>query len=360
MESALERIDFDAVKQRFDAYWRREVPGRPLIGITCPRDDAKPTDYPVPDTVEARWTDVGYQCDRARHQIENTAYFGEALPVFMPDIGPDSFSAFLGGELVFLDDQTSWVRPFVDDLGGYVPAFDPGGKWWRRICDLLDAVCEIAKGNFLVGIPDLHGGGDALAAVRHPDKLALDLYDEPAEVKRLMPALTRIYREVFEEYHRRASRVQDGSTTWIHVYSRGSFTALQNDFSGLISPAMFAEFFLPEVEDLAGWLDNSLYHLDGPTALGNLPWLLDVKELDGIQWVPGAGAKPMSEWTDVCAQVLEAGKCLHISCGAHEVECILSVLPHEGLFIRTHCSTEAEARRLLRSVEGRFARPPRP
>lgn len=353
MESALERIDFEGLRQRFDAYWRREVPGRPLVAITCPRDHGTPRDFPVPDTVEGRWTDIQYQCNRARWQVENTAYVGEALPMFMPNIGPDSFSAFLGGELAFLDDSTSWVRPFVDDLADYVPVFDPANKWWRHMCDLLDAVCETAEGRLLVGIPDLHGGGDALAAARHPDKLALDLYDKPDEVKRIMPILTRIYKEVLEDYFRRTSRVQDGSTTWIPAYSRGGFTALQNDFSGLISPEMFVEFFLPEIEELGRWLDNSLYHLDGPTALGNLPHLLGVDELDGIQWVPGAGAGPMSEWTEVCRQVLEAGKCLHVGCGAHEVEYLLSVLPHEGLCIQTHCSAEAEGRELLERIEAR-------
>jgi len=356
VESALERIDFEAVKERFDAYWRRQVPGRPIVAITCPREGRRPMDFPVPETLEQRWTEVEYQCNRAKWQIENTTYLGEALPTFMPNIGPDSFTAFLGGDLAFLDDATSWVRPFVDDLGDFEPAFDRSNEWWRRICALTDGICEIAEGNFLVAIPDLHGGGDALAAARHPDRLALDLYDKPNEVRRIMPALTEIYKEVFDDYYARILRVHEGSTTWIRAYSRGKYTALQNDFSGLISPQMFVEFFLPEVEELAGYLDNSIYHLDGPTALGNLPHLLAVDALDGIQWVPGAGALPMSRWVNVCGQVLEGGKCLQIGCAPQEVEHFLSVLPHEGLFIQTRCGSEAEGRDLLRRTERHFSR----
>jgi 5-methyltetrahydrofolate--homocysteine methyltransferase len=357
MSYPLKLIDFERVKECFDAYWRREIPGRPLVGITCPRQDARPPEFPVPDTVERRWTDIEYQCSRARWQMENTVYLGEALPVFTPNLGPDSFSAFLGAELRFLDEHTSWVRPCVDDLAEYTPLFDRSNKWWRHMCELVDAVCEAAEGRFLVGVPDLHGGGDALAALRHSDRFALDLYDKPDHVKRVMPGLTAIYKEVFADYASRISRVQDGCTTWLRAYSRGTYTALQNDFSGLISPDMFVEFFLPEVRELSGYLDNSLYHLDGPIALGNLPHLLEIVELDGIQWVRGAGSKPMSQWGDVCRQVLDAGKCLHIECAPEELDHLLRTLPHEGLFVDTGCPNESEGRKLLRHVEDEFGRP---
>ncbi|MGD2175865.1 MAG: hypothetical protein PVJ27_10720 [Candidatus Brocadiaceae bacterium] len=354
MPSPLERINFGQIKRRFDAYWQREVPGRPLVGISAPRDDRQEPDFPVPDTVEGRWLDVDYQVNRAVWRTGSTAYVGEALPMFMPNLGPDSFAAFLGAELQFLDDGTSWVKPCVEDLTGYAPTFDQENRWWRKMRDLVDAVCEAARGRFLVGIPDLHGGGDALAAIRHPDRLALDLYDSPGEVKRIMRALTDIYRQVFDEYVGRISRVQDGCITWITAYSRGSFTALQNDFSGLISPDMFVEFFLDDIRRLAEYLDHSIYHLDGPIALGNLPHLLELEALDGIQWVPGAGGGRMSEWVDVCRRVLDAGKCLFIGCPPEELEYLLEELPHEGLYVGTGCPTEQEAQKLLARVEARF------
>ncbi len=350
MRAPLERIDLEGIKQQFDAYWRREAPGGPLVAVSCSRTDAEPPDFPVPETVEGRWTQTEYLCNRARWQAENNVYLGVAFPMFLPNIGPDSFSAYLGAELQFLDDATSWVRPCVDKLADYTPVFDRANKWWRHMCELLDALCEVAPGNFLIGMPDLHGGGDALAALRHPDKLALDLYDVPEEVERIMVVLTGIYKQVVDEYSARISRVQQGSTTWLQAYSRGKYTALQNDFSGLISPAMFVRFFRPEVEELAAYLDNSLYHLDGPAALGNLPHLLEVDELDGIQWEPGVADRPMSRWVEVCRQVLEAGKCLQIGAAFDEVPYLLSRLPHQGLFITTWAATESDGRELLRQI----------
>ncbi|MEM2961168.1 MAG: hypothetical protein QXU67_06140, partial [Candidatus Bathyarchaeia archaeon] len=117
-------------------------------------------------------------------------------------------------------------------------------------------------------------------------------------------------------------------------------------------PKMFQDLFLEEdVIRLSKYLDNSIFHLDGPMALGNLDALLQVESLNGIQWVPGAGAEPMSKWVEVCNKILDAGKCLQISCSPNEVLFLLSKLKHNGLFISTSCSSEREAFNLLRKVK---------
>jgi 5-methyltetrahydrofolate--homocysteine methyltransferase len=64
---------------------------------------------------------------------------------------------------------------------------------------------------------------------------------------------------------------------------------LSSDFSYLIGPAMFDEFVKPGLADSCRRLPHSFYHLDGPGQLAHLDSLLAIAELDGIQWVPGAG-----------------------------------------------------------------------
>ena len=59
----------------------------------------------------------------------------------------------------------------------------------------------------------------------------------------------------------------------------------------------------------------------------------------------------MSEWLDVCRKILDADKCLQISCAPEEVDFLLSNLKHEGLFISTHCRTEKEAYDVLKIAE---------
>ncbi len=351
MRSYLEEVDFEKIKQRFDAFWKKEIIDRPLISIKAPRRRQKKRNFPVPDSPEKRWTDMEYILNKIELYFENTLFLGDAIPFYMPDIGPDSFTAYLGGDLIFKDENTSWIKPFVGDLSEYNPVLSRNNKWWRFMDTLVDTVCEEAKGSFLVGTPDMHGGADSLAAARGASKLSLDVYDKPEEVKRVMRRLTGIYYEVFNWYYEKTSQVQEGSITWLPAYSRGKYAALANDFSGLVSSKMFEELFLYEIKEFSEYLENSIYHLDGPCALGNLDSLLAIDTLDGIQWVPGAGAKPMREWTGVCSKVLDSGKRLQISCQPDEVEFLLSKLKHGGLFLSTYCRTEKKAYELLKRVK---------
>ncbi|MFB0562501.1 MAG: hypothetical protein ACETWM_14945 [Candidatus Lokiarchaeia archaeon] len=351
MRSYLDEVDFETIKQRFDAFWEREIHDRPMIYITAPVDEPNLWDFSVPESMEEKWTSIEYVLYKIELTFENTLYLGDAIPYYMPNIGPDSFTAFLGANLVFKDEGTTWAEPFLDDLSSYDPVLNEDNKWWRFMVDLIDAICEVSEGNFLVGVPDLHYGGDSLVATISAQNLMKSLFKEPEEVKRLIKKLTDICTNVFETYYKKISSVQEGSITWIPAYSRGKYFALQDDFSGLVSPKMFKEFFLEQQEKLSKQLDNSIFHLDGPMALGNLDLLLKVESLDGIQWVPGAVSKPMSEWIDVCNKVLEADKCLQIHCEPHEVEFLLSKLKHEGLLLSTYCKSKKEAQSILKLVE---------
>lgn len=351
MRSYLDEVDFETIIQRFHAFWKREVLDTPLIHITAPRTKQKKMEFPIPRSMEDRWTSIEYVLKKMELYLENTVFLGDAIPRYLPNIGPDSFTSFLGANLTFRSEETSWAEPFLEDLSDYDPVLDEDNQWWKFMNRLIDAICEVAEGNFLVGIPDLHYGGDSLSATVGAQRLIRHLFREPEVVEKLTGRLTDICITVFESYYEKISRVQKGCITWIPAYSRGRYFALQDDFSGLLSPEMFREFFFEEQERLSRHLDNSIFHLDGPIALRNLDILLEIKSLDGVQWVPGAGAKPMSEWIDVCAKVLNAGKCLQISCSPDEVQFLLSKLKHDGLFLSTQCSTEKEARTLLKMAE---------
>ena len=65
----------------------------------------------------------------------------------------------------------------------------------------------------------------------------------------------------------------------------------------------------------------------------------------------GAGKPSPLHYADVLKKVQTAGKNLHITIPAEEVEHALSFLSARGLFIQASTQTEAEARALLKSAE---------
>ncbi|MAG13144.1 MAG: trimethylamine corrinoid protein 2, partial [Spirochaetales bacterium] len=76
------------------------------------------------------------------------------------------------------------------------------------------------------------------------------------------------------------------------------------------------------------------YHLDGPGALRHLDALLDIKELDAVQWVPGAGNEGFSRWIDVYKKIQAAGKSMQItSLQISEIALMFENLRPEGVYI---------------------------
>jgi hypothetical protein len=118
----------------------------------------------------------------------------------------------------------------------------------------------------------------------------------------------------------------------------------------MIGPQMFREFFQDIIREEAAFLDRAIYHLDGPGAIRHLDALCEIKEIDAIQWVPGEGQPPMSDWIGLLKQIQEKGKGLHINCASHEVRPIVESLRPEGVIICTGTESPEAADALVKEV----------
>jgi hypothetical protein len=72
--------------------------------------------------------------------------------------------------------------------------------------------------------------------------------------------------------------------------------------------------------------------------------------LDSIQWVPGAGAPPASEWIPLLRRIQAGGNLVQTYCEPWEVEVLLTELVPEGLLLTTTAPSEEEARDLPKHV----------
>lgn len=91
---------------------------RVCLQVTAPRAepwDAKSSPIPEPADLYEWWTNVEYVIESTADRIRRTFWGGEAFPLFFPNLGPDAFAAFFGGELQFVDPWTSWVPPLITD-----------------------------------------------------------------------------------------------------------------------------------------------------------------------------------------------------------------------------------------------------
>ena len=160
-----------------------------------------------------------------------------------------------------------------------------------------------------------------------------------------------LWIKVYDRFYEIIRDSAQGSTCWFNLWSPGKFYASQNDFSYMISTEMFEKLFIPTIRKQTDFLDHSVFHVDGIGAFNHVGVLCELANLQAFQILPGAGKPSPLHYMDVLKQVQAAGKNLHISIPASEVETALSELSAQGLFIATSCKTEQEARDLLAKAE---------
>lgn len=99
-----------------------------------------------------------------------------------------------------------------------------------------------------------------------------------------------------------------GYTCWATMLSQKPYYVLQNVFSAMISSEMYDDFYLPILKKECEAIPRTIYHLDGPGAVRHLDSILTVEELDGVQWINGAGAAGLDQWPDIYKKIIGAGK----------------------------------------------------
>jgi hypothetical protein len=307
--------DFDEVKQRWNAFWNDEVLDRPVVCARAPKDNSR---KPVNITGARYWNacsgNYETQLNLLDEWAEQTHFLGDFVPHFSPDHGPDQFGAWMGSELKFSPDntETNWAEPVLKDWESFLPvSLKEENPVWQSVLEYSRLLKKRGEGKYIVGMADLHSHMDAFSALRHPDKLCIDLYDVPELVKEGCAQARAMYQPIYEKlYEAGGMSKETGTIGWLPLWCEGKTAAVQCDFSVFLSNDMWREFVLPGIEEEIACLDRCFYHLDGKQQLIHLDDLLALPGLDGIQWVPGAGQPEMFEpcWRDVLKKVLSADK----------------------------------------------------
>ena len=331
MELSL-KPDFDEAVERLEAWWHCEIIDRACIQFTGPRQSQQPVPHVSHSTVRERWFDVEFQVERAAAELAGRVYHGEAFPAYVPNLGPEVCATLYGTELEY-SEGTSWSIPRDLDweaVTAWRPDFE--NPYWRTLREMVSLSLERGAGHFLTGQIDMHTNADLLAALKDPADLCVDLIDCPGHVKAANDHLASFYPVTYDCFHNTIAEAGIGSTTWMRYYHSGRAYAVSCDFSALIGPEMFQEIFLPSILDEIRYLDRSCYHLDGPGTIPHLDALLAIPELNGIQWVYGAGSGPATRWLDLYRRIQDAGKCIEVAVGSpSEIEYLLDHLKPGGL-----------------------------
>jgi hypothetical protein len=347
--------DYDRSKQRIDAFWEREMIDRPVVqfGLAKPPHER----VPLPDAHHAtpaeRWLDAEFQAEWKAASLSNQVYLGDTMPVAWPNLGPEVFSALYGCPIHFGDYGTSWTEPILHDWGEADQVqLDLSSPYLEVLHEMTDALLEVGRGKFIVGMTDWHPGGDAIAALRDPQNLAIDMLTHPQDIKALLARIEADYLYIYDVFYTKLRDAGQPISTWTPLVCDDKFYVPSNDFSIMVSKEMFDEMFLPGIVRECQFLDRSIYHLDGPGALRHLDSLLSIPELDALQFVPGAGSEGYHRWVEVYQRAQKAGKGIQVNCTIDELDLIMDTLDPRGVFLSVRDVPSREcAQAMLRQLE---------
>jgi hypothetical protein len=277
---------------------------------------------------------------------------GDSLPRAFPNLGPDYFPALYGGEINF-EDRTSYIKPFLADWADADRLIlSTEHPYWKKMEELYEAFLHVGKNSFYTGWPDLHQGADCLVGFRGPQKLAMDLFDEPEAIARMLERVSADFFNVYEHYYQKLTNAGQPSTSWTGIVSTRKWHVPSNDFSYMIGPEQFDDFFLEGLREECNYMEATVHHLDGTGCLRHLDSLLGIESLNAIQWIWGAGQGDVTDWMEVFKKVQAAGKGLQIyAIYPHHLDLLMEQLKPEGLWLQIcGATTEEEGEFLLKKI----------
>ena len=104
-----------------------------------------------------------------------------------------------------------------------------------------------------------------------------------------MQQINDIYFKVFDELYDIIREGDEMAFCYFSSWAPGKMSKLQSDISTMISQDDYRRFVQPFIREQCQKIDYTLYHLDGVGAMHHLPALLEIEELNAIQWTPGVG-----------------------------------------------------------------------
>jgi len=319
------------------------------------QEGVKPhADIPAPPPyrdLNQRWFDPQWRAEYLDWYVAHSSLMADMLPVANTQLGPGSLAAILGGVFEGGED-TIWIHPdpnYSDDI-----VFNPQHPNYLLHKELLKACKAKAQGHYYVGMPDLMEGLDVLAAIKGTDKVLLDTVMQPEVLEHQMQQINDIYFQVFDELYDIIREGDEMAFCYFSSWAPGKMSKLQSDISTMISVDDYRRFVQPFIREQCQKIDYTLYHLDGVGAMHHLDALLEIKELNAIQWTPGVG-EPQGgspKWYDLYKKILAGGKSI-MACWVtlDELRPLLDNIGGDGVHIEMDFHNEQEVEQAMKIVD---------
>jgi hypothetical protein len=311
-----------------------------------------PKPAPAKD-LQQLWFDPAWRSENLHYQLSRSSFKADILPVANTHLGPGSLAGILGAELDGGED-TIWIR-HREDFGDEI-VFDENNRWWKLHLDLVKACRAKADGRYYAGMPDLIEGLDTIAGLKGPEATLLDMMLEPEKVEMQLQKINDAWFKAFDAIYDVINVDGEMAFCYFSIWGPGKVAKLQSDISIMFSEDDYRRFVQPFIREQCQKIDYTLYHLDGVDAMRHLDAILEIDELNAIQWTPGVGQPQGGDpkWYDLYKKILSKGKSI-MPCWVelNELQPLLDNVGVDGLNILMHFKTEKDIDEAMK-IMGRF------
>jgi hypothetical protein len=269
------------------------------------------------------------------------------------------YPAAAGADYRF-DAHTSWTVPKASRARDVrIGPFDPHQPLYAQYIARLEAVLAHWSWDTYLPVPGGRDGpSDILAGFLGPEALAVELYEAPDDVKAAAEAATDFMCEAIA-YEKRLFRSAgvggEGMATAFNTYQPGWATVFVEDFTALIGPDHYREFFLEHDRRLVAQFDSVLFHTHS-AGYRNLPEMLKLPRHVAFEFGNDPKGPGPAQRIEAVRAILADGRpavcgSWNILLPAEEIGRIVHGLPAQGLDLRFQCGSAAEARDLYERIK---------
>jgi hypothetical protein len=355
--------DYDEIIRRNKAFVHMEPVDRPLLGIwvgsEMPLEQYKRASEVfssfkgsavVPETINPK----DFLDDYDRLFLEHEQVGDDLLWSASPLIGFPWMEAIVGIP-VHASQATYWTTPCLnswDELNEV--NFSLENKWFQKLLEFKEVLIEHTKGRYplATSFAPVRGIGDMMSAALGQEKMILELYDNPDNVKKLASIYTDIWVKVAKAQIEKTPKFHNGYIlAFYNIWTPSYCQYMQEDSLAYLSPRFYREILLKNHIKMVNSCGYSFMHLhtDGLYCLDELYKMENLKIIDVTRDLVGLSAfellpvlkeiqkhKPLLIWGDLTRE---------------EIKELLNALSPRGLCICPVVKTLEEGKDLMRRMK---------
>jgi len=346
--------DYDQCVERIEAWFQGEILDRAPIRFHRHNAEYEVSHGSNHSSIKERWFDSEYQVDDFLLSIKGLRFNAETFPIYMPNLGPDVYAAFHGGDMTF-GDTTSWYHEIIHDYETDLSKiqFSKDNVFYKKILELTDVALNKCGNRFLVGYTDLHPGLDCGLAWRGSNNLCMDLMMDQENAQKLFNLATQHFLEVYDDYDNILKAHGMPSSTWMNIpIPDGRLHIPSSDFSFMISPDDYEKYGLPILKNEVKTMTHNIFHVDGKGVANHIDIILSVPEVKCIQWVQGMGDDyPIMQHLDFIRYVQSKNRGIIVDLSKEDLDEYMEKMSPKNTFLWIATESQEEELMIMKKVE---------